>query len=71
LQYGNFERIQLPEADFEVHLLEWEIPRADESLAEYAKRIAEKIKLENPVLIGFLLVVFWFKKWQSTLILEK
>jgi hypothetical protein len=30
------------EADFEVHLLEWEIPRADESLAEYAKRIAEK-----------------------------
>jgi thioesterase domain-containing protein len=26
--------------------------RADESLDEYAKRIAEKIKLENPVLIG-------------------
>ena len=47
-----FERIQLPEADCEIHLLEWEIPRADESLAEYAKRIAEKIKLENPVLIG-------------------
>jgi hypothetical protein len=21
-----FERIQLPEADFEIHLLEWEIP---------------------------------------------
>ncbi|WP_029596510.1 alpha/beta fold hydrolase [Flavobacterium sp. ACAM 123] len=47
-----FERIQLPVADFEVHLLEWEIPRANESLDEYAKRIAEKIKLENPVLIG-------------------
>jgi pimeloyl-ACP methyl ester carboxylesterase len=47
-----FERIQLPEADFEVHLLEWEIPRPYESLDEYAKRIAEKIKLENPVLIG-------------------
>ncbi|MFT4983524.1 MAG: pimeloyl-ACP methyl ester carboxylesterase [Flavobacterium sp.] len=47
-----FERIQLPEADFEVHLLAWEIPKAYESLDEYAKRIAEKIKLKNPVLIG-------------------
>jgi hypothetical protein len=40
-------------------------------LDEYAKRIAEKIKLENPVLIGVSLVVFWFKKWQSILILRK
>ncbi|CAM2907465.1 hypothetical protein SAMN05444355_107128 [Flavobacterium frigoris] len=47
-----FERIQLPEADFEVHLLEWEIPLAKESLDDYAKRIAKKIKRENPVLIG-------------------
>jgi pimeloyl-ACP methyl ester carboxylesterase len=47
-----FERIQLPEADFEVHLLEWEIPLAKESLDDYSKRIAEKIKRENPVLIG-------------------
>lgn len=47
-----FERIQLSEADFEVHLLEWEIPLAKESLDEYAKRIAKKIKRENPVLIG-------------------
>lgn len=47
-----FERIQLPEADFEVHLLEWEIPLAKESLDDYSKRIAEKIKRKNPVLIG-------------------
>jgi pimeloyl-ACP methyl ester carboxylesterase len=47
-----FERIQLSDADFEVHLLEWEIPLAKESLDEYAKRIAKKIKRENPVLIG-------------------
>jgi len=47
-----FERIQLPEADFEIHLLEWEIPLAKESLENYAKRIAQKIKKENPVLIG-------------------
>jgi pimeloyl-ACP methyl ester carboxylesterase len=47
-----FERIQLPEDDFEVHLLEWEIPLLKESLDDYAKRIAQKIKKENPVLIG-------------------
>jgi pimeloyl-ACP methyl ester carboxylesterase len=47
-----FERISLPEEVFEMHLLEWEIPLKNESLAEYAKRIAKKIKHENPVLIG-------------------
>ena len=47
-----FERIQLPEADFEVHLLEWEIPLAKESLEDYAERITKKIKHDNPVLIG-------------------
>jgi pimeloyl-ACP methyl ester carboxylesterase len=47
-----FERIQLPEADFETHLLEWEIPLINESLEDYAKRMAKKIQRENPVLIG-------------------
>ena len=47
-----FERIILPETDFEIHLLEWEIPIEKESLLEYAKRIADKIKHPNPVLIG-------------------
>ena len=47
-----FERIILPEANFEIHLLEWEIPIEKESLLEYAKRIADKIKHPNPVLIG-------------------
>lgn len=47
-----FERIKLPEADFEVHLLEWEIPLTKESLVDYAKRMTDKIKEENPVLIG-------------------
>ena len=47
-----FERIALPEDVFEMHLLEWEIPLANESLAEYAQRITKKIKHENPVLIG-------------------
>ena len=47
-----FERIVLPKETFETHLLEWEIPLDNESLMDYAKRIATKIKHENPVLIG-------------------
>lgn len=47
-----FERIALPDTIFETILLEWEIPLDGETLAEYAKRIAEKIRHANPVLIG-------------------
>jgi thioesterase domain-containing protein len=47
-----FERIKLSELDFEVVYLEWEIPLDKETLQEYAKRMAEKIRHENPVLIG-------------------
>jgi pimeloyl-ACP methyl ester carboxylesterase len=47
-----FERIKLSESEFEVVYLEWEIPKEKESLLEYAKRMTEKVKHENPVLIG-------------------
>ncbi|WPO79262.1 alpha/beta hydrolase [Flavobacterium sp. KACC 22761] len=47
-----FERIKLDESVFETHLLEWEIPKQKESLSDYAFRIAQKIKHDNPVLIG-------------------
>lgn len=47
-----FERIALPEAIFEIVLLEWEIPLDNETLAEYAKRISKNIIHPNPVLIG-------------------
>ena len=47
-----FERIALPESDFEMVLLEWEMPLDNEALSEYAKRITEKITHPNPVLIG-------------------
>lgn len=47
-----FERMALPEEVFEMHLLEWEIPLPKESLTAYAKRIANKIKHEMPVLVG-------------------
>lgn len=47
-----FERIALPEGEFEIILLEWEIPLDNETLADYAKRLALRIKHKNPVLIG-------------------
>lgn len=47
-----FERIQLPEATFEVHLLEWIPPVKKESIKSYAKKIAEFVKHENAILVG-------------------
>ncbi len=47
-----FERIILPDDIFETVLLEWEIPFDKETLPDYAKRIANKIQHQNPVLIG-------------------
>jgi predicted esterase YcpF (UPF0227 family) len=47
-----FERIKLPESEFEMFFLEWEIPLEKESLQDYAKRMTKKIKHDNPVLIG-------------------
>nr|WP_315152995.1 alpha/beta hydrolase [uncultured Flavobacterium sp.] len=47
-----FERIDLSNEQFEMQLLEWEIPLPSESLSQYAKRMALKVTHENPVLIG-------------------
>lgn len=47
-----FDRIKLPEDQFEMHKLRWEIPLTGESLADYARRIASGITHEKPVLIG-------------------
>lgn len=47
-----FENIKLPEDRFEMFFLEWCLPGENESIANYAKRIAENIKHDNPVLIG-------------------
>lgn len=49
---GIFERIHLPTETFEMHLLEWVLPNKDESLIDYAKRMAENIKHENVILVG-------------------
>lgn len=47
-----FERIALPEDQFDTYFMEWEIPSDEETLSEYAKRISKKIVHKNPVLIG-------------------
>lgn len=47
-----FERIVLPDERFEMHLLEWKIPLENESLLEYAQRMAQEVTEPLPVLIG-------------------
>lgn len=47
-----FERIQLPTATFEMHFLEWFLPENQETLANYAERMAKNVKHENAILVG-------------------
>ena len=39
-----FEHIQLPEEQFEIHLLEWILPLENETLSHYALRLSKHIK---------------------------
>lgn len=48
-----FEYISLPKDQFEIHLLEWKIPLSlEESIEDYAARICEDVRHEQPILIG-------------------
>lgn len=47
-----FERIRLPEEQFEVYWLSWKVPLPQESLQDYARRMCQEIQHPNPVLIG-------------------
>jgi len=47
-----FEYIKLPESDYEIHYLEWDIPLEKESLEEYALRMTKKIIHKEPILLG-------------------
>lgn len=48
-----FDYISLPEDKFELHYLEWIIPKSiDESLTAYAKRMSEFISEKDVILIG-------------------
>ncbi|MDO4881618.1 MAG: alpha/beta hydrolase [Capnocytophaga sp.] len=49
--YKIFENLIFPD-NFQVHFLDWEEPNETETLQEYAKRFAEKIKYPKPILIG-------------------
>tara|TARA_R110001583_G_scaffold28793_7_gene101557 strand:+ start:174 stop:839 length:666 start_codon:yes stop_codon:yes gene_type:complete len=47
-----FERIKLSEDKFKIHYLEWVIPIDNETIEDYALRMAERIIHENIVLLG-------------------
>lgn len=47
-----FENIELPKEKYEIHWLKWLLPRPKEKLQEYAKRMCERVKHNNVVLIG-------------------
>ncbi|MCF6295302.1 MAG: alpha/beta hydrolase [Flavobacteriaceae bacterium] len=47
-----FEHIKLSEDYFKIHWLEWIIPNPKESIENYAKRMSQKVKHENSVLLG-------------------
>ncbi len=47
-----FEKIKLLESEFEMFYLEWILPEINESLNDYAKRMAAFVKHDNVVLVG-------------------
>lgn len=47
-----FENIDLPKDTFETYLLEWILPEVNESLKSYAKRMSEKVRHKDAVLVG-------------------
>ncbi len=48
-----YEYLSLPEDQFELHFLEWQLPLAlNESISNYAHRMSEFVKHKNSVLVG-------------------
>lgn len=47
-----FERIDLPKDEFDCYLLDWFMPIKEESIADYAKKMAQLVVHKNAVLIG-------------------
>ncbi len=47
-----FEHISLPSEKFELHFLEWFVPKKGINLGAYASQMCKKIVHDNPVLIG-------------------
>ena len=47
-----FEYIKLPESQYKIHWLEWQIPDKKETLKAYAQRMCKFIEHDNVVLLG-------------------
>ncbi|EDP94888.1 alpha/beta hydrolase [Kordia algicida OT-1] len=47
-----FKHIKLSEDEFDTYFLEWFLPEKQETLADYALRMTQKIKHKNIILIG-------------------
>lgn len=47
-----FRNINLPKDRYTTHIIEWLIPLKNESIVDYAKRMAAFVKKDNAVLIG-------------------
>ena len=47
-----FKHIQLPEDQFEQHLLSWFVPEKNMTLSEYALKMTQSISHENVILVG-------------------
>ncbi len=47
-----FEHIKLPEDRYKIHWLSWFPPKKKESIEQYAKRMCEKVKHKNVILMG-------------------
>ena len=48
-----FENLNLPEDKYKLHYLEWKTPLAlEETTVNYAMRMSEEVKEQNPILIG-------------------
>ncbi len=47
-----FKNIRLPEDRFQVHLLEWFVPDKGMTLTDYAKKMNERVREKDPVLVG-------------------
>src|SRR5690554_2023634 len=47
-----FKNIHFPEEEYEVRVLEWLLPEGNESLVDYARRMAHRVEEHDAVLIG-------------------
>ncbi|MGB3343861.1 MAG: alpha/beta hydrolase [Aequorivita sp.] len=47
-----FRNIRFPQEKYQTHVLEWMIPEKNESLQDYAKRMAARVKSPDAILIG-------------------